>query len=185
MKATIYSDDFNRIISATKRFVSRAGSNTKIHQYIRLEFDHINKKVTAIAVDGFRMSVEHAALCECDEDFVVYFTSSTHLPKGQYADIELHNGEALIRCNGLIVGCVQPVDGKFVNYKEVLPEEEVVYKIGFNGNYLLDALQSAKESLGGGFKNPVVLELRNPNRPIILRTNKDDVKLVCPVRIKD
>ena len=69
--ARIYTNDFNRIISATKGFVEKNGTR-KANQYIKLEFNAENQIVTAIAVDGYRMSVEHSIISDCENDFVVY-----------------------------------------------------------------------------------------------------------------
>lgn len=35
------------------------------------------------------------------------------------------------------------------------------------------------------FRNPVILEFRSNVEPILLRTNKDDIKVVLPIRIKE
>ena len=181
MKAKIYTNDFNRIIAATKDFT---GSKTpgRILDFIRLEFCAGEQKVTAIAVDGFRMSVEHT-VCECDEDFNAYIRSNVKLPSGLNAIFEIQDGEAIIRCGDFIIGYKQP-EGEFLNWEKVLPEQPT-FKIGFNGNYLLSALKAAKVSAGNSFKSPVVLEFHSPLEPVIIRTNHDDVKMVLPIRIKE
>lgn len=181
MKAKIYTNDFNRIIAATKDFVSK-NSNKKTHTYIRLEFRHEEQRVTAIAVDGYRMSVENS-VCECDEDFNAYIRSNVKLPSGLNAIFEIQDGEVIIRCGDFIFGYQQP-EGEFLDWKKVLPDAPT-FKVGFNGNYLLTALNAAKVSAGNSFKHPIVLEFRGPLEPVIIRTNKDDVKMVLPIRIKD
>ena len=181
MKAKIYTNDFNRIIAATKDFVSK-NTNKLIHQYIRLEFRSDEQRVAAIAVDGFRMSVEHS-VCECDEDFSAYIRANAKLPAGVYAEFEIQDGEAIIRCGDFIFGYKQP-EGEFLDWEKVLPESPT-FKIGFNGNYLLSALKAAKVSAGNSFKSPIILEFRSPLDPVIIHTNKDDVKMVFPIRIKE
>lgn len=89
-----------------------------------------------------------------------------------------------MRCGGFSFGYQQPAPDEF-NWEKVMPQSEVKYRIGFNGNYLLSALQAAKVSLGDSFRNPVVLEFRGPTEPILLRTNNADIKMVLPIRIKD
>lgn len=81
-------------------------------------------------------------------------------------------------------GYSQPEADKFL-WREAIPADDPTLRLGFNGNYLLSALQAAKVSIGGSFKDPVVLEFRNNLTPVILRTNKDDIKMVLPIRIKD
>ena len=181
MKAKIYTNDFNRIIAATKDFVGQS-VNKKLHTYIRLEFRADEQRVTAIAVDGYKMSVEHA-VCECDEDFNAYVRSNVKLPSGLNAIFEIQDGEVIIRCGEFIFGYQQP-EGEFLDWEKVLPEAPT-FKIGFNGNYLLSALKAAKVSAGNSFKSPIILEFRSPLDPVIIHTNKDDVKMVLPIRIKE
>lgn len=184
-KAKLFSNDFNRLVSATKSFVSDSNHMPCI-QYIKLEFRAADNQVIASAVDGYRMSVEHSVMSDCDEDFVVFIKSNTKLPSKSWAYISLEDDgkEAVIRCNGFSFGYTQPKDNGF-DWRKAIPESEAKYKIGFNGNYLLSALQAAKASLGESFRKPVVLEFRSNVEPIILRTNKEDIKMVLPIRIKE
>lgn len=180
MKAKITSNDFNRLVAATKDFVSK-NDWRKLHRYIRLEFSAADSSVTAVAVDGCRLSAEHS-VCWCDEDFTAYINANTHLPRGMDATIENTGNEAIIRCGDFIFGCPQK-GGEFLDWQKVIPTGEPTFRIGFNGNYLLSALQAAKASCGG-LKEPVVLEFRGPCDPVLLRTNKEDIKMVLPMRIK-
>lgn len=182
MKAKIFSNDFNRIVAATKAFASK-NTMRALHQYIRLEFYAADSSVTAIAVDGYRMAVEHS-VCECDEDFVAYINRNTKLPRGMNATLEVNGGDAIIRCGDCIFGCPQR-GGEFLDWKNVLPGGEPTFRFGVNGNYLLSALQAAKISLGNSFKEPVVLEFRGELSPVILRTNGGDIKMVLPTRLKN
>lgn len=182
MKAKIKSNDFNRAIAATKDFVSGSDVN-RFRNYIRLEFNATASSMTAMAVDGFRMSVEHA-VCECDGDFVTHIHRSIKLPKNAEAHIEVTETETLIRCGGLIFGCPRIKREDPFDWRSALPAEPT-FKIDFNGNYLLSALQAAKASCGGSLRQPVVLEFRGPIEPVILRTNDEDIKMVLPVRLSD
>lgn len=183
--ARIYTNDLNRLIAATKSFVSDS-SHALCNQYIKLEFHAVENQVVAIAIDGYRMSVEHSVISDCEEDFVVFIKSNTKLPQKQYATISLTEDrkEAVIRCGGFSFGYIQPQDTGF-DWKKVIPTSEVKYRIGFNGNYLLSALQAAKASLGDNFRQPVVLEFRRNNEPILLHTNKEDIKMVLPICLKE
>ena len=181
-RARIYTNDFNRIISAVKNFTG-TDSKRRLHQYIRLEFDAKASIVTAIAVDGCRMSVEHAVISDCDENFVAYVRNNIKLPNKMYAYFELSDGDLMIRCGEFIFGLKQP-EGEFLEWEKALPGKEPTFKIGFNGNYLLDALQAAKISSGSSFKSPVVLEFRSAVEPVIIRTNENDVKMVLPIRMR-
>ena len=180
-KARMSTGALNRLIEATKAFCSKNNARP-VHGYIRLEFHSKEDEVVAVAVDGFRLSVEHA-VAQSEEDFCVFIKGNVKLPKDRQVDIELVENEAIFRCEGFVFGYQQP-QGEFLEWKNVLPQGDPSFKIGFNGDYLLSALQAAKVSVGGTYKGPVILEFRTPLDPVILRTNKDDVKMVLPVRIK-
>lgn len=183
-KAIMTTDVFNRLIEATKGFTQKAGAKV-IHQYIRLEFHSKDDEVIAIAVDGYKMSVEHA-VCKSEEDFVVYVKSNIKLPRKTEVEIELDEDEqeAVFRCDGFIFGYRQPT-GEFLNWEGVLPKEDPSFRIGFNGEHLLKALLAARASVGGTYKTPVVLEFRSPTEPVIIKTNKNDIKMVLPIRLRD
>lgn len=181
-KARMTTGAFNRLVAATKAFCSKNNRNPCYH-FVRLEFHSDTDEVIAVSVDGFRMSVEHA-VAQSEEDFFVYVQGNIKLPKDSTVDIELVDNEAIFRCDGFVFGYRQP-NGEYIDWQKVIPQADPQFKIGFNGDYLLSALQAAKASIGGQFKGPVVLEFRSPMEPIILRTNKDDVKMVLPVRINN
>ena len=183
--ARIYTNDLNRLIAATKSFVSDS-DHRPCYQYIKLEFHAKDNQVVAMAVDGFRMSVEHSVISDCEEDFVAFIKSNTKLPNKQYATISLTEDgkEAVIRCCGLSFGYTQPQDSGF-EWENAIPTTDVKYRIGFNGNYPLYALQADKVSAGETFRQPVILEFRGNTEPILLRTNKEDIKMVLHVRIKE
>lgn len=110
--------------------------------------------------------------------------SNVKLPRKEEVEIELEEDEALFRCNGFVFGYQQPT-GNFLDWQNVLPDGDPKFRIGFNGEYLMKALEAARISVGGVYKNPIVLEFRSPVSPVIIRTNKNDIKMVLPVRIKD
>lgn len=161
--ARIFTDAFNRVIDATKQFVSPEGarSNKTLH-YIRLEFDKETKIMTAIALDGYRMFVEHAGLAICEESFSAFIHKGVKLPRDKQAIIELDEdkNELMIRCGGYVCGLQQP-DGDFVDWRNVIPKNETSCEIAFNGHYLMQALQAAKVSCGKTFKNEVSNEQVN------------------------
>ena len=68
-----------------------------------------------------------------------------------------------IECLGCIFGFVQPT-GEFLNWEKALPSAPT-FRIGVNAEYLLSALQAAKASVGGTFKQPAILEFRGPIAP--------------------
>lgn len=187
--AMIRTDEFNRLIDATKDFTAQKDQigAQPIYNYIKMEFNAETSRVTAIAVDGYRMSVEHAVISECEENFTAYINSKVKLPKGKWAIIYIDvdgtdKPDVMIRCDGSVFSYEQPKDGDFIDWRKFIPSDEPVYRIRFNGKYMLDALRAAKVSCGGFIKNPIALEFRSPQSPILLRTNDDDIKMVMPVR---
>lgn len=187
MKARIFTDDFNRLIDATKNFVSKDFSARTFCRYINLLFDAENSNVTAVAIDGFRMSVEHCSITDCDENFAAYVPTKIKLPKNKYAELELDNGQFIIRCEEFMFGFVQPEKVEQFNYKKFLAplDEKPVFRIGFDARFLIDALNAAKASCGNAFKAPIALEFYGPLAPAFIRTNDGDIKLIQPVRLKD
>lgn len=185
MKAQISASSLKQLIQATRGCMDRSDYHSA-HKYIRLEFSKEFSLVTAITVDGYKMSVEHAA-CGVDEDFTAYIKAI--IPparKSSDAIIELKDGTCYINIDGCIVGYQQPKD-EFIDWKEALKntdQKPVKYRIGFNGNYLLTALQAAKASTGNVFRTPIILEFRSPLDPLLIKTNQSDVKMVLPVRLK-
>lgn len=178
---------FNTIIAAVKGAVS-ASERRPMYKNIRLEFRKETNEVTAIATDGFRLFVEHANCCEVEEDFDCYIKPSVHLPRGNSMRLELKKRNETesaveIECLGCIFGFVQPT-GEFLDWGKVLPDSPT-FRIGVNAEYLLSALQAAKASVGGAFKQPAILEFRGPIGPITIKTNCEDVKMILPVRIRE
>lgn len=184
MKARILGNDFNRIMDATKKFCDTS-TRHKEQEYIRLDFDAEAQRVTAHACDGYRLSVEHSVISSCDENFTVYIRGGFRLPKKQYATIEKVENEVQIRCAGELFGFEQPDVSQRFEWQKVIPKDEPTFRIWFNGNYLLNALQAANVSAGQTFRKPIVLEFWTPTTPVIIRTNTDDIKMVLPIRIKE
>jgi DNA polymerase III sliding clamp (beta) subunit (PCNA family) len=186
MQASIYVAGLKRIIGARKAFVS-VKSSRPAQEYIRLRFSKEFKTVEATAIDGYRLSVEHAACGDIDEDFTAYIKPT--IPASKKTDmavIEVRDGFCYIRINDNVTGYRQP-QGEFVDGHtavEQTTQKPHEFRIGFNGNFLLSALQAAQISCGNSFKQPVIMEFRGQNDAVIIRTNKDDIKFVLPVRIK-
>lgn len=189
MKAIIYTKDFNRIIAATKDFVdNHYYCVNPMLRFIRLEFSANDSTVTAVAVDGRKLSIEHAP-CNVDEDFIAYINTDIRLPlEFINTEIEVSGDKVMIRCGEFIFSYPQR-KGEFIDWKKALPDGEPVLQIGVNGDYLMSALKAAMES--GNCKNlnrPVLLDFYGSDKPIILRINKDkdnNIKMVLPVKIYD
>ncbi len=183
-KAEILSEDMNRLIDATKDFIASPRSSREIYKYIQLKFNAEKQEVTATACDGYRLSVETAAVFEISEDFTVYIRPCRKFPKNTVVYISLEDEKAIILCNGNIFGCEQP-EGEYLNYEDYMKEREVTFRIGFTPEYLIDAIKAAKAtSTQIGSRNTIVLEFTGPNNPVYIMTRKKTgFRMVLPVRL--
>ena len=180
--ARMNSTDFNRLVKATKDFVDEL--YRPILSYIHMEFDANTQTVTAVACDGYKLSTEHAK-ADCDESFSCYVKRDAHIPGGGDVQITLCEELQQLRLESadFSVSYNQLAD-KYLEWKRVVPTTPPGYSITFNGNLLLDALKAAKASCSKSFKGSLVIEFRDPNEPIVIRTNEDDIKLVLPLRMQ-
>jgi DNA polymerase III sliding clamp (beta) subunit (PCNA family) len=183
MKAVLYAKELKRIIDATQIFTAKdtIGGRAEF-AYIRLDFSKQFCTVTGIGIDGYRLSVETAACVEVEEDFTVYIKPM--LPKSKVnsmASIESNGDFCYITVDGAMTGYKQPKADAF-NYENVLPKAPPTFKIAFNARLLLDAIKAAV--LSAGYKEPTVLEFQSNIDPVIIRTGKQNVKMVLPIRMK-
>lgn len=186
--AIMDGDNFNRLVAATEKFCSKGDNNRPIMQMVRIDFKASTQEACAVALDGYRLSQEHSICLSADGDFSIFISPRTRVPKKYLVQITLNGDEVLIRSDsGSIIGFKQPDASKWVNTDTILADAQAKqpqYTIGFNPNYLLDALYSARASNAGIFRSVVKMEVRDPIAPIIMRTNDNkDIKLVLPVRI--
>lgn len=185
MRAVIFTQDLKRLVKATKDFM---GSHAlrPAQQYIKLEFEKETLTVTAIATDGYRLSVEHASCTAIDEDFTAYIKAT--LPKcksGDTAVIEVKDAFCYISTKDLAVGVRQP-NGEFFDYQSFLQdqaERQVSYRIALNKNFLVDALRAITTRPN----DPVIFEFGRCGQPMVIRTekNKQDIKIVLPCRLPE
>lgn len=180
--ARMNSTDFNRLVKATKDFVDEL--YRPILSYIHMEFDANTQTVTAVACDGHKLSTEHAK-ADCDESFSCYVKRDAHIPGSGYVQITLCEELRQVRLESadFSVSYNQPA-GNYLDWKLVVPTTPSGYSITFDGNLLLDALKAAKASCSRSFKESLVIEFRDPNEPIVIRTNEDNIKLVLPLRMQ-
>ncbi|SBW02464.1 hypothetical protein KL86CLO1_11650 [uncultured Eubacteriales bacterium] len=184
MKATISGANFNRLIDAVKYFVDKNCTREAL-RYIQLRFDRELCKVTAYGVDGHRASKECAMCLTVDEDFTAMVKVPPIKANGQLTvEISRDDGYAYISYGDIQFRTAKPgampYDVDDVIKKAV--ERTDVMRFGANVDYLMDALRSLKTT-GATGRRPVIVEFRGPNDPIILRTDKDNPKMVLPTRI--
>lgn len=187
MKAVIEANELKRIVDNTKRFV---GVNDKRMEYIRLEIDAEKKMIRAIALDGYKLSVEYAKIQDADESFLCYIKPV--IPKitrsTEHAVIELSGDRVLIQADESIMGYVQPSFGYYDVDKLIKEETEkkIIRTIGVNAKYLKDALVSAKDSMRS--RDIIKIDVRNPNEPLMIRSMgydglPENIKIILPVLI--
>jgi DNA polymerase III sliding clamp (beta) subunit (PCNA family) len=183
MQAIMTGSGFNRLIDATKRFAGKSGGG--MLEWIQLEFCKESCSCTAAAIDGHRFSVERCECVSVDGDFKAYIMPGIR-KVGKKSDVILilNNGRFLIQDGEAITGYKQP-QGTFYEYRAVLQginARENKYMISFNGKLLMEAVHSALITDGGFGRNPITLEFAGEHAPIVLRTGKDNVKIVMPMR---
>lgn len=183
MKAIIRSSELKRIVKATAKFISK-NENRPMLQYIKLEFNKEKMKVKAIAVDGYKASIEEASCMQLDEDFTAYIKPNLpSIGKNSYSTVEIVNDDCLINIEGRITGCTQP-KGNFLDVVKIIKEtteSPVSAKIAVNPEYLINALNSSKVSRGTQTREPVIIEFRGPAQPLILK-DEYGTRMVLPIR---
>ena len=139
--AVVYSNELNRLIEATKGFLAPKNAPAAlVCYYIKLEFHADRKEVIAVALDGYRLSVEYGKAEGIGEDFEIYLVPNTKFPVKKYLQItvsELDSGTvASIYCDNVKFEYVQP-NMKPFDWKAAIPTSEVKYRIGFNAEFLI------------------------------------------------
>lgn len=187
MKAIMEANELKRIVDNTKRFV---GVNDKRMEYIRLEIEAEKKMIRAVALDGYKLSVEYAKIQDTDESFLCYIKPV--IPKitrsTEHAVIELSGDRVLIQADESIMGYVQP-SFDYYDVDKLIKEEtekEIIRTIGVNAKYLKDALVSAKDSMRS--RDIIKIDVRNPNEPLMMRSMgydglPENIKIILPVLI--
>jgi DNA polymerase III sliding clamp (beta) subunit (PCNA family) len=183
MKAILKTEDLKRLIKGTVKFVSKE-ERKYILQYVQLKFSKDEMTVTAIALNGYMLSVETVKCYNLDESFTAYIRP--HLPVGakcEYSTIEMSGENCLIDIDGRIVGYKQP-DGEFFNSDKFLYETEhlpVIAEIALTKDFLIDAIKSLQQDELK--KSPVVIQIRNGLQPVSVQMGKS-TRHILPVRRK-
>lgn len=186
MKAIIQGKNFNKLIDATKLFVSK-NINDHFRTWIRIEFLKDKQGVKAIAIDGYKLSIENSYCDYVEDDFIIYVKPNIRKfhPK-ENLFIELDGKRAYIQENDDVIGFTQPTDASYFDYAKLLQdikEQEVLFKISFNSQFLIDALRSAKVG-SSDLNNMVTLEFRGNEKPVFIRTEDDNIKMILPIRTR-
>ena len=180
MKAIMHGKDFNRLMAATKRFVSKQPGK-KLIDWIRIEFCKENL-VKAIASDGFKLSVEFSIATSIDGNFICYVRPNIAKMKSRYIEVELVGSKLLITSDDNIIGFNQP-EGEYIDYQQSIDnvnETKPKYSIAFNTVYLIETLKSVQATQPG--RKICLLEFRGEHEPALIKTDNENVKLVLPVR---
>lgn len=188
MEAFIEGLVFRRLIDNTKRFIRKETHYTdKRMNYIYLEVDAPALEIRASAVDGHRVSIEHATLIGADRSFKCFI--KPNIPKVTKYDtvkMELVDERLLITVGDNIVGYVQPNYGNFFEIDKIVAEtmrEDEKASVYVDAKLLKEALDSVSND--STTKKPVKIEIRGKKSPIVIRSGevngKENIKLVLPV----
>ena len=185
MKAILKTSDLKRLIKATAKFISKDG-NKRMLQWIQFTFDKEKGTVKAVALDGYKLSIESAKCFDIDENFTAYI--KPYLPVGARAEvstISLVDKNCLIDIDGRIAGFKQP-EGDFFNYEKFIAETDqlpIVKEVFFSKSLIKDALESVEESIDFGWDLKICMQLRSGFEPVSIKTNSG-VRYVLPCRNK-
>lgn len=180
--ASIEGEAFNRLIAGTEKFVCR-DARMPVLQYIVLQFSEDAQRVCATTADGFRFSREYAS-CEVERDFTAFFMPRIRVPK-TICEVYSDEGDVIIRsAGGLVFGFRQPSYPLFNMEKinETL-NKPVILTTAANATFLIEALQCARAVNNGTHKRHVYMDFRGPLEPVVIRTGKENIKMVVPIRI--
>lgn len=184
MKATLEGATFNRLIGAVRNFTGKGDVRPQT-RLIQLHFCKGLTSVEAYALDGYRAAKECAVCYTVDEDFVALINPPPLKANGSIeVEVEVSDGFAYVSYGDIRFRTKQP-NAELFDVQKVIDDtmqKPNIMRFGANVDYLLDALKSLKAS-GASSRKPIIVEFRSPVEPIILRTDRDNPKMVLPVRI--
>ena len=185
MKATINGTNFNRLIGAVRNFASKNADKAQL-ALIQLHFHKDEQNVEAYAVDGYRAAKEQAACYLVDKDFTV-LVAAPPLKANEATTVEIWtDGEYAYILYGDIQFRTKQPGAEPIDIRKIVDENmhrPEMLRIGVNADYMIDALKSLKLT-GAARRKAVIIEIKDPMSPIVLRTDEDDPKIVLPVRIR-
>ena len=182
MKAILKTEDLKRLIKATAKFISKDENRHALH-WIKLTFHKDTLTAQAVAIDGYRVSVESVSCLSVIDSFTVYI--KPYLPvkaKDKVAEVCLSDGKCLINIGGNMTGYVQPDikyldDNKIISDIEALP---VLREVLLSKEFLTDALNSLLPDSPSS-RQTVMLQLREDHQPVSIRSG-ESVRYVLPCR---
>jgi DNA polymerase III sliding clamp (beta) subunit (PCNA family) len=170
-----------KLIQSTGKFISKDENRPQLH-YIRLEFNKESNTVKAVALDGYKVSIQTEKCISVNEDFVAYI--KPYLPpyaSNQYAEIELKNEHCFITISDRLIGYKQDISN--VIYNSIMQKlnelTEVTHELYVNADYLADALKSISKDKSG--RRIVKMQLRGGIGPVSLET-ENGIRYVLPCR---
>lgn len=187
MNATLSGEAFNRLVGAVKAFVDKRGSRRPCDTLIHILFSAEECKATAYALDGYRAAKETVACGSVDEDFdVLISVPRLKAVKSSIVEVRREGDKSIVDYGDIQFHTKNP-GGELFDVETAISAEVNKPKrmaFGINADYMIDALRSLKES-GAAIGKPVTVEFTSPLAPILMRTDKDNYKMVLPVRIRE
>lgn len=171
------------IFDVTRTALGNAGSR-EAHRYVR--FTCKAGELTAAAVDGYRIhSITIPVNIINGRDSFSFLLKPFAIPAtdSDFIRCALDKKEIIFDFgNRKYIERLGEDIESFMDIEESVPKKKPIEEIGVNPKYLVDALKSFKKDS----RNPVVLEIRDPHSPIVIRSkqNPTDYRLVLPVRMK-
>lgn len=186
IKFSIQYDDLKYIFSALKSAIGSTWGRPE-HQYIRFQCE--SGLLVAQSLDGYRIHSVSVPVTVEDGDCFEFLLKPFVLPKFKnILPVKCELSDKEIQFDFLDRKYIEKLgDGvkRWMDTKSAIPTAAPVFKIAFNSEYMADAAKSlsARSNQNGS----VVMEFYGPMQPAKLynRKNKDDYRLVLPVRIKE
>lgn len=183
VKFRLAKADLRYIFNITKRSLG-CDCRKEAHQYIK--FTGNDGMLQAVSVDGYRVHCVSVPITVLKGNQPFSFLLKPFAIPAMYSSfIECTLGEKEIAFNfgeqKFIERLGKGIDD-FIDFEKVIPKKEPVETIGFNPDYLADALKGFRSSSS----NPVVLEIYDPCSPVIIRSRKnpEDFRLVLPALLR-
>lgn len=184
-KFNIQKCDLVYIFTALRSATSKLGRPS--YEYIK--FEGSNGVLTACAADGYRAHICSTSIdvTEGEKEFR-FLLKPFVLPKIEtpFISCELSEKEIMFDFGDrrYIERLGEGIEG-FLDYKAAIPDSNVVFKIGFNPQFLADAAKSLRTK--DCLKDALVMEFYGPLKPALLYNsrNKNDFRIVLPVMLRE
>ena len=175
LSIVIEKDGFNQIMTSLPSFVSAYESRETL-RHIKLEHKAGTGTVTAVALDGFIMcKLETPASGNEDFDGIIPVCPRT---QAKSVKITIDGDQLVFEHEGLYTIVYKKINGVFINWRQIIPENNNQYHICVNPRFLAKALKSVPKNA-----RYVNLSFGDALHPILIEDDHGTQMLVLPVQV--